>query len=224
MTKTNLESKLSDLIERTVESDKSPRRSNFSHINPEFVLDLYAQGMGSRRIAKIYNCSCMTILRQMKKKVPGFDVQKYLVGPRYEIPTEAIVKMYNEGNKINVIAAFFGVCTSTIHNRLNKAGIKRNQLYRWDIRGEDAVALYRIYQSITKVAERLGVSRYVVRNRLERAGEYEKDLSCRKRSDIPDREVVRRRKAGETLRSLAERYDTSHQTILRILDRFARRN
>lgn len=129
-----------------------------------------------------------------------------------------IIAERRAGQKLEALAADYGVSTSTISYHLRKAGIVAWELHsgRGEL-GAEAVALYEDGASLDSLALRYGCARVTARTHLERAGVQLRPSTAR---DIPlNMEQVRKLYEEDrlTLKEVAERVGCSLSTIQRRL-------
>lgn len=141
---------------------------------------------------------------------------------RFDLPDAEIAARYDAGESVLPIAEAYGVSTPVIYRILREQG-RALRVPRITPEQRDAVvALYQTGISDTAVAERLGVSRTTVRKVVAEAGVKRPTPEELAREDVRSpvmQEMVRRRQAGETVRSLASEYGISRNTMARRLDR-----
>ncbi|MBE4790334.1 helix-turn-helix domain-containing protein [Streptomyces caniscabiei] len=141
---------------------------------------------------------------------------------RFDLPDAEITARYDAGESVLPIAEAYGVSTPVIYRILREQG-RTLRLPRTTPQQRDAVvALYQTGLSDTEVAKRLGLSRTTVRKIVAEAGVKRltpQQLAQKEVHSPVMREIVRRRQAGETVRSLATEYGIARNTLARRLAR-----
>lgn len=141
---------------------------------------------------------------------------------RFDLPDAEIAARYDADESVRLIARAYGVTTPVIYRIVREQG-RSLRLPRTTPEQRDAViALYRTGLSDTAVAKQLGVSRTTVRKVVTEAGVKRptpEELAQEEVHSPVMREIVRRREAGESVRSLAVAYGIPRNTMARRLAR-----
>lgn len=141
---------------------------------------------------------------------------------RIDLPVPEILRRYDEGEPVNALARAYGVSSPAIYYRLHEHGRALRFPRTTPEQRRSAVALYQTGLSDAAVAEKLKMSRTTVRKAIQEAGVKRptpEELARAHLESTAMQEIVRRRRAGESVRVLALEYGIPRNTLARRLAR-----
>jgi uncharacterized protein (DUF433 family) len=127
------------------------------------------------------------------------------------LTTEELVRRYQAGETLAMLAAAIGVSRTPLYRLLREAGVKLSapgtlpRMGRLCATDADLVARYRAGETCEVIAAATGLSESVVRRRLKRAGVEMKWGGGRPghgRQELPVAEIIDRYRAGESTRAI----------------------
>ncbi|MFD5848303.1 hypothetical protein [Streptomyces chartreusis] len=146
---------------------------------------------------------------------------------RIDLPVPEILRRYDAGESVNSLSRAYGVSSPVIYHRLHEHGRALGFRRTTPEQRSRAVALYQTGLSDTAVSAKLNMSRTTVRKAILEAGAKRptpEQLAREHLDSEPMREIVRRRRAGESVRVLAQEYGISRNTLARRLARAENRS
>lgn len=141
---------------------------------------------------------------------------------RIDLPVAEILRRYEGGEPVNVLARAYGVSSPVIYHRLHEHGRALRSPRTTPEQRRRAVALYQTGLTDAAVAAKLNMSRTTVRKAIQEAGVKRPTPEERARAHLQSedmQEIVRRRRAGEPVRALAVEYGIPRNTLVRRLAR-----
>jgi len=139
---------------------------------------------------------------------------------RFDLPDKEIAARYDAGEPIVEIAASYGVSSPVIYTRLREQGRAKRLPRITPVQRARILDLYRSGMSGKAVARKLEIARSTVRKVVREAGvkrpTHVELAATHARSEVVQ-EIARRRRAGESVRALAEEYGIPRSTLARRL-------
>lgn len=132
------------------------------------------------------------------------------------LPAAEVIARYQSGESTRQLGAVYGCSESTIIAILKRNSIPRRAGRRIDLPVTDEELARRYLHErveLQELARELGVTPNLVSRRVAAAGV--KVPVGHRRMDLPDAEIVRRYKAGESANRIAKSYGVSHVTVMR---------
>ncbi|MGQ4393826.1 hypothetical protein ACN6K5_003612 [Streptomyces violaceoruber] len=132
------------------------------------------------------------------------------------LPAAEICVRYQDGESTNQLAKVYGCSNTTIIGILKRHDVPRRVGRTIELPVPDEELARRYLQDrmeLQQLAEELGVKPNLVSRRVAAAGV--KVPVGHRRMDLPDAEIVRRYKAGESANRIAKSYGVSHVTVMR---------
>ncbi|WP_157849386.1 hypothetical protein [Streptomyces violaceorubidus] len=132
------------------------------------------------------------------------------------LPTDPIVTRYQEGATAVDLGREYGCSSTTILTILRRCQVQVRKGREIELPVSDADLVRRYVDErmqIQDIAAELGVKPNLISRRLSAAGV--RIPVGHRRMDLPDAEIVRRYRAGESANRIAKSYGVSHVTVMR---------
>lgn len=132
------------------------------------------------------------------------------------LPATEVIARYQSGESTRQLGAAYGCSETTIIAILKRNSIPRRAGRRIDLPVTDEELARRYLEErveLQQLATELGVKPNLVSRRVAAAGVVVP--VGHRRMDLPDAEIVRRYKAGESANRIAKSYGVSHVTVMR---------
>tara|TARA_Y100000310_G_scaffold26539_1_gene25337 strand:- start:662 stop:1603 length:942 start_codon:yes stop_codon:yes gene_type:complete len=186
-------------------------------VDGEEIYKLHKKGLSNVKISKLTGYSLYNISKELKNK--GI-VRKQLGG---SISESRVIKEFENGMKPYRIAKEYGVTAFRVQSILVRNGYELNRRpFRKDVTNEKVVKLYDEENlTIKEIAKKLKCSVLTVYSRLWGSGgelRGHERRTNRRRFDLPEDEIIERRKGGVSLSKLSNEYGTTIPTLRKILD------
>ena len=225
---------ITERLEKAGIKRRSQRRED---IKPEKVLSLYRIYKNTKKVGDLLNINQPLVRRRLNEAGISADEireeknRQDRQTRRTDIPTNQVLKYYDNGESINSIAMRYQASQGAIRRILVMNNREIRQMsgpasrfhIRVDLTPAKVARAYKKLKRISRVAKELGTTPSTVRGRLLEAGVEIDNFwrNKRARKDIPIKTVIRLHDGGESIRSIARRYQASPTTIERILSKYA---
>lgn len=137
--------------------------------------------------------------------------------PRADIPVNEVARRNRSGETLSGMTDDYNVTVSTLSRHLKEAGYEVRAYGgrpAIELPVEEAARRNQEGETLKEIAEDYGVTSQTLSNRLKEAGyEIVAHYSWIPRKELPVDEMAERYRDGESLRSIAEDYPASHETI-----------
>ena len=134
---------------------------------------------------------------------------------------DTIADAYQSGSTLEELARHYRVASETIRRVLDQAGVPRRRpgRRRHPLPSDEAIAAaYRGGATMPELAATFGCSLWPIRAALDRQDEVERRVGRPRASRGREGEIAAAYQAGETIAVVAERYQISKRTVVRIAE------
>jgi transposase len=210
-----------------VEAARRRRRLNRSQ-KEKIAID-YKEGASQKELAQQYNVSIPTIKTALREQEAEIRTMGEAMGGLSEKQKEEVARLYTESKLTTVeIGRIFGVSDSSIGKYLNALEVERRtqaEVYGGFTEEEEKEVIKKYFEEemlSTEIAELFGKSYQTVERVIEKSGFTKRTLGqslrlkTERELDIDD--ICRRYKNLESSISIANDYDLTYPTIIRILE------
>lgn len=180
------------------------------------VAHAVAAGATQTQAAKAAGLSKAQVSRLVRGATSGRTPLPPAVYLSATLPAAEICVRYQAGESTNQLAKVYGCSNTTIIGILKRHDVPRRVGRTVELPVPDEELARRYLEErmeLQQLAEELGVKPNLVSRRVAAAGV--KVPVGHRRMDLPDVEIVRRYKAGESANRIAKSYGVSHVTVMR---------